>query len=83
MTKKGEGMHKNLQQIITDYTDDVAGDTKTLTADYILVIRGENIDGDEELRTYTSPGLSHITATGMLHFAQNDIWANNDEPFDD
>ncbi len=72
-----------LQQLINELTDDITHDDESLVADYILVTRSEDLNGDETVRTYASAGLSQITATGMLHFAQNDIWEGDIEPFDD
>lgn len=72
-----------LQQLVDELNRDIAQDDEALVADYIIVTRSESLDGDEAIRTYVSAGISHITATGMLHYAQNDIWEGNTEPFDD
>lgn len=72
-----------LQHLIDELNRDIDQDDEALVADYILVTRSEDLDGNEAIRTYSSAGISHITATGMLHYAQNDIWEGNAEPFDD
>lgn len=72
-----------LQHLINELNRDIAQDDQSLVADYILITRSEDLNGDETVRTYASADLSHITATGMLHYAQCDIWEGNAEPFDD
>lgn len=72
-----------LQSLINELNRDIAQDDQSLVADYILITRSEDLNGDETVRTYASANLSHITATGMLHYAQNDIWEGDAEYFGD
>ncbi len=72
-----------LQRLIDELNRDIDQDDEALVADYIIVTRSEDLDGNEAIRTYSSAGISRVTATGMLHYAQNDIWEGAMEPFDD
>lgn len=75
---------EQLQELLDNYTDtiDLYLDD-TITSDYVLCVRSEDIDGTETVHTYASDGLSHITAVGMLEFAKSDIWAGRDDTLDD
>lgn len=73
-----------LLELLNNYTDtiDLYLDD-SINHDYILCVRSEDLDGDEVIHTYTSDGLSNITAVGMLEYAKSDIWADRNDTLDD
>ena len=75
---------EELQDVLNTYTDTVDLHLDdAINHDYVLCVRSEDLDGNETIHTYTSDGLSHITAVGMLEFAKTDIWADRDDTRDD
>lgn len=73
-----------LQDLLDSYTDTVDLHLdNAISHDYVLCVRSEDLDGNETVHTYTSDGLSPVTAVGMLEYSKSDIWAGRDDTLDD
>ena len=47
------------------------GDMINESAEYLLIMRRQNVEGDDEVATYASDGMTATTVTGMLQLAQH------------
>lgn len=46
------------------------GDMINESAEFVLVMRRQNVEGDDEVATYASDGMTATIVTGMLQLAQ-------------
>ncbi len=81
-----------MQAIPSDLTDvvtlaledlDEPGDNVNESAEFILIMRRQTLDGDDEVMPYTSPNLTGTVAAGMLQCAQKQILDGMFQPYED
>lgn len=81
-----------MRAIPSDLTDVVSlaledlddpGENVNETAEFILIMRRQTIDGDDEVMPYTSPNITGTVAAGMLQFAQFQIMNGMFQPYED
>lgn len=59
------------------------GDMINGSAEFILIMRRQNLEGDDEVMPYTSEKMSPSAAAGMLQIAQFQILNGMFEPYED
>lgn len=81
-----------MQAIPSDLTDvvtlaledlDEPGDNVNESAEFILIMRRQTLDGDDEVMPYTSSNLTGTVAAGMLQCAQKQILDGMFQPYED
>lgn len=59
------------------------GDMINGSAEFILIMRRQNLDGDDEVLPYTSAKLNPTVMAGMLQLAQFQIMNGMFQPYED
>ena len=81
-----------MQQIPSDLTDVVTLALEDLadprgmvngSAEFILIMRRQDIDGNDEVLPYTSERMTATVAAGMLQCAQKQILDGMFQPYED
>ena len=62
---------------------DEPGDNVNESAEFILIMRRQTLDGDDEVMPYTSPNLTGTVSAGMLQCAQKQILDGMFQPYED
>lgn len=75
----------DLTDVVTLAREDLAdpGENINESAEFILIMRRQTLDGDDEVMPYTSPNLTGTVAAGMLQCAQKQILDGMFQPYED
>lgn len=73
---------KKLIELVLDDLDD-PGDTINESADFILVMRRQDLDGNDEVIPYTSANVTASVLAGMLQLSQHLILGGTFSPYED
>ena len=72
----------DLIELALDDLDD-PGDSINESAEFILVMRRQDLDGNDEVLPYTSANVTATVAAGMLQLSQYQILSGMFRPYDD
>lgn len=74
----------DLTDVVTLAREDLAdpGENINESAEFILIMRRQTLDGDDEVMPYTSPNLTGTVAAGMLQCAQKQILDGMFQPYE-
>lgn len=67
--------------VLSDLDD--PGDSINESAEFVLVMRRQDLDGNDEVLPYTSENLPGTVAAGMLQLSQFQILNGMFEPYED
>lgn len=72
----------DLIELALDDLDD-PGDSINESAEFILVMRRQDLDGNDEVLPYTSANVTASVAAGMLQLSQYQILSGMFRPYED
>lgn len=75
----------DLMDLIALALDDLdhPGDRINESAEFILVMRRQDLDGNDEVLPYTSANVTATVAAGMLQLSQYQILSGMFQPYED
>lgn len=78
-------LSEDLADVVSLAIDDMDNprDLVNESAEFILIMRRQTIDGNDEVMPYTSANLTGTVAAGMLQCAQKQILDGMFEPYED
>lgn len=78
-------LSEDLADVVSLAIDDMDNprDLVNESAEFILIMRRQTIDGNDEVMPYTSANLTGTVAAGMLQCAQKQILDGMFQPYED
>lgn len=75
----------DLTDVVTLAREDLAdpGENINESAEFILIMRRQTLDGNDEVMPYTSANLTATVAAGMLQCAQKQILDGMFQPYEE